>query len=530
MESEVVGGIQVIYSKYSSRAVSLLIFLPLMLTAQRTRENVVPLKNWSTPLYWHPNQAERKAIAKPVPQLQFSANQVTPDALTFVGITPCRLVDTRGASAGFVGDTPFNGPSIAGGGTATFPVQSNSESDTTAPAPCGAIPAVAQAYSFNLTVVPHGGGVVGYVTLWPAGGAKPFVATLNDGQGLIVNNAAIVPAGNSANSFGVSVFNDGPATIDVVIDMNGFFAPPTDLQGNTAIGLGTLTSNSGTDNTATGIDALQSNTGDFNTANGAGALETNTGGSNNTAEGVDALMINTGNDNTAIGYGALQSNTSGSSNVAIGYLAGFNALADNAASIYIGSEGSNTDSGGTIQIGTQGTQIGGTYIAGIYGGTPSTSNSAVCIDSTGLLGTNCTVVVSSLRFKDHIADMGDSSDKLFQLRPVTFFYKPQYDDGSHSLQYGLIAEEVAKLYPEMVGYDKAGRPSSVKYQWLAPMLLNEVQKQALQNQQQAERIRSLEDRLAALEAGLHNVSPNEPSKGSPDGSPSGSAASPDTVR
>jgi hypothetical protein len=111
---------------------------------------------------------------------------------------------------------------------------------------------------------------------------------------------------------------------------------------------------------------------------------------------------------------------------------------------------------------------------------------------------------------------------LLQLRPVTFFYKPQFDDGSHSLQYGLIAEEVAKLYPEMVGYDKTGRPSSVKYQWLAPMLLNELQKQAAENQRQAEQIRSLEDRLAALEAGL--------SKGSPDGSPSGTPVSPDAVR
>ena len=73
--------------------------------------------------------------------------------------------------------------------------------------------------------------------------------------------------------------------------------------------------------------------------------------------------------------------------------------------------------------------------------------------------------------------MGDSSSRLFQLRPVTFFYKPQYDDGSHTLQYGLIAEEVAKVYPEMVAYDKVGQPYTVKYQLLAPMLLNEVQKQ-----------------------------------------------------
>ena len=88
--------------------------------------------------------------------------------------------------------------------------------------------------------------------------------------------------------------------------------------------------------------------------------------------------------------------------------------------------------------------------------------------------------------------MGDSSSKLFQLRPVTFLYKPQYDDGSHTLQYGLIAEEVAKIYPDMVGYDKDGQPASVKYQSLAPMLLNEVQKQNAQLQNQAAQIRLLQ--------------------------------------
>ena len=96
--------------------------------------------------------------------------------------------------------------------------------------------------------------------------------------------------------------------------------------------------------------------------------------------------------------------------------------------------------------------------------------------------------------------MGDSSSKLFQLRPVTFLYKPEYDDGSHTLQYGLIAEEVAKLYPDMVGYDKDGQPSSVKYQSLAPMLLNEVQKQNARVEKLEEQNRKLEDRLAALEA------------------------------
>jgi hypothetical protein len=145
-------------------------------------------------------------------------------ALQFYPVAPCRLVDTRGAAAGFNGIAPFSGPSIPAAGTLTIPVQSTTEaSDNTAPAPCGVIPSTAQAYSFNLTVVPHSGAAVDYVTLWPAGSTKPVVATLNDPEGLIVSNAAIVPAGTPTG--GISVYNAGPGATDVIIDMNGYFAP-----------------------------------------------------------------------------------------------------------------------------------------------------------------------------------------------------------------------------------------------------------------------------------------------------------------
>jgi hypothetical protein len=97
----------------------------------------------------------------------------------------------------------------------------------------------------------------------------------------------------------------------------------------------------------------------------------------------------------------------------------------------------------------------------------------VYVNSNGQLGT----LTSSLRVKEQVRDMGDTSSRLFQLRPVTFYYKPRFDDGLHTLQYGLIAEEVAKVYPDMVAYDKEGQPYTVKYQYLAPMLLNELQKQ-----------------------------------------------------
>ncbi len=529
---------------YLFRVVFLSVFASVALTAQVARqENVVPLKNWATPLYWQPSQAERGAT----PQLQFSANQVSADALTFVAITPCRLVDTRGAAAGFNGMDPFAGPSIAAKAALTIPVQSPAEATTnTEPAPCGVIPNIAQAYSFNLTVVPVAGGAVDYVSLWPAGATQPYVATLDDPQGAIVSNAAIVPAGPSASPGygGVSVYNAGPAATNFIIDMNGYFAAPTDVHGNTAVGVGALAndthfvngSDSGGGNTATGYYALTFNTtGENNTASGSGALQDNTTGSGNTASGSNALLFNTtggnntasginalfsnttgsdntasgllalgnnttGANNTASGYQALVNNTTGSNNIAVGYQSALNAPNGNSNSIYIGSEGTAGDNSGTIAIGTVGTQTSA-YIAGIYGGTPGRPNLLVCVDANGTLGTTgCSSTPSSRRFKEQIADMGDSSSKLIQLRPVTFLYKPEYDDGSHTLQYGLIAEEVAKLYPEMVGYDKDGQPSSVKYQSLAPMLLNEVQKLAAQN-------RKLEDRLAALEALLSSQTP-----------------------
>jgi hypothetical protein len=146
-------------------------------------------------------------------------------SLQFYPVEPCRLVDTRGAAAGFNGIAPFSGPSIAGQGTLTIPVQSAAEaSANTEPAPCGVIPSTAQAYSVNITVVPKAEGSVAYVSLWPSGSPQPYISSLNDPEGLIVSNAAIVPAGSPSG--GISVYNYGPATTDVVIDLNGYFAAP----------------------------------------------------------------------------------------------------------------------------------------------------------------------------------------------------------------------------------------------------------------------------------------------------------------
>jgi hypothetical protein len=195
-------------------------------------------------------------------------------------------------------------------------------------------------------------------------------------------------------------------------------------------------------------------------------------GSGNVFSGLDAGYLNTtGNSNVFEGYSAGVHNTTGSYNVFEGFAAGqYNTTGSN--NIYIGNYGNEGNPGesNTIRIGSASNQ-NTTFVAGIYG--VNNGGVPVSINANGQLGTTG----SSRRFKDSILDMNDSSSKLYQLRPVTFYYKPQYDDGTHSLQYGLIAEEVAEVYPEMVAYDKDGKPYTVKYQLLAPMLLNELQKE-----------------------------------------------------
>lgn len=284
---------------------------------------------------------------------------------------------------------------------------------------------------------------------------------------------------------------------------------------NSFVGFGAGNSNTGDVGTFLGSYAGYSNTtGIYNTFTGGNAGYSNTTGNNNTFTGLDAGFYNsTGGANTFMGFYSGNENStgsfntfygswtgyhnSGSNNLFVGTNAGYNNTSGN-NNIYIDNQGpmSGTENN-TIRIGTQGSGQGqqtAAYVAGIYG--VNNSGIPVFIDSNGQLGTSG----SSLRFKDNVLDMGASSSKLFQLRPVTFFYKPQYDDGSHSLQYGLIAEEVAKVYPEMVAYDKDGQPYTVKYQLLAPMLLNELQKQHGIVTAQQKQIVDLQGRLAQLES------------------------------
>lgn len=418
----------------------------------------------------------------------------------FVSVTPCRLVDTRNASG------PLGGPSMTAGSARSFPI----------PASSCSIPSSATAYSLNVTVVPKG--QLSYITMWPTGRTQPLVSTLNDFSGSTIANAAIVPSGTAG---AISVFVT--ETTDIVLDINGYFVSTSNATTqstalgagasaagtqNTALGFNTLQVNStGHGNTATGSLALANNTvGNNNVAIGSASMDLNATGSADTAVGTEALLNNlighdntavgfatlwtntTGSNNTAVGVNALFSNSTGSANVGIGYEAGYQVTfgVDN---IEIGSQGTAVDSN-AIRIGSPGVQMSA-YIAGINGAT--VSGSSVLIDpTTGQLG----IATSSARYKDDIQDMGAASNGLMQLRPVTFRYKQSSGDGTNPLQYGLVGEEVEKIYPELVDHGPDRQVESIQYRQLPALLLNELQRQH-------RAIQELEARIAALEALLN---------------------------
>ena len=269
---------------------------------------------------------------------------------------------------------------------------------------------------------------------------------------------------------------------------------------NTASGVNALFSNTtGDSNTASGRDALFSNTdGRFNTASGGGALRDNSTGVRNTAVGVEALLSNsTGSANIAVGMDALRNKTTGNGNIAIGDRAGID-LQAGGSNIYIGNTGGTFESN-TIRIGN--------CLGGIFGCAHSSffvagvANTAVAgvqvlISDSGQLG----VLASSRRFKDEVRDMGEASAGLRRLRPVSFYYKQAQQGGPRQLQYGLIAEEVAAVYPELVEYSQTGEPFTVRYHLLGAMLLNEVQKQDRQTEEQQQQIHAQAAQIAELKA------------------------------
>jgi hypothetical protein len=266
--------------------------------------------------------------------------------------------------------------------------------------------------------------------------------------------------------------------------------------GNTAVGAFAMDANtSGDSNTAVGSDALGANTsGLSNTAVGRNALGANGTTNGNTAVGAEALAANTGTGSTAVGFHALISST-GSNNIAIGANAGLSATtgADN---IYIGNSGVAAEAS-TIRIGSSQTAA---FMAGIHSQT-SSSGIAVLINSSGKLGTT----TSSARFKEDVEEIGERSAKLLRLRPVQFRYRPEHDDGSHLLQYGLIAEEVAEVFPELVVLGSDGQPATVRYHFLVPLLLREFQRQEAQLVEQRAQNDAWRADVASLRAELEKA-------------------------
>ena len=258
----------------------------------------------------------------------------------------------------------------------------------------------------------------------------------------------------------------------------------------------------------TGASALARNdSGNANTANGTAALFTNTTGSYNTAVGDDALDDNaTGSYNTAVGKDALGANRKGNQNTAIGSLAldhckgenssGNIALGNGAGTtltlgkdnIYIGNPGQMTEAN-TIRIGTTGIHAA-TFIAGISGA--AVVGDTVVVDGNGQLGT----VASAARFKKEIRPMDKTSEAILALKPVTFEYK---NDSKGTPQFGLIADEVAMVNPDLVVRDRKGEVYSVRYEAVNAMLLNEFLKEH-------RKVEQLEKDVAVLTSGLQKVS------------------------
>ena len=268
---------------------------------------------------------------------------------------------------------------------------------------------------------------------------------------------------------------------------------------NTATGSNALFANNASFNTADGQAALKNNTeGEINTASGARALFSNTQGSNNAAHGAQAMLFNkTGNDNTADGFNALAANTSGSNNIAVGANAGSGLTTGN-NNIVIGAVGAAGESN-TIRIGKINVHKIA-YMQGISGATVA-NGVAVRVDSAGHLGT----LTSSARFKEAIKPMEKASEALLALQPVTFRYKEELDPKGIP-QFGLVAEEVEKVNPNLVVRDADGKVNTVRYEAVNAMLLNEFLKEHKEVQGLKDTVARQQKEIEALTAGLRKVS------------------------
>jgi len=296
---------------------------------------------------------------------------------------------------------------------------------------------------------------------------------------------------------------------------NGAFALSANTDGgfNTAIGAFALANNTGSENTAMGVNALQSNSAGGNTAVGANALRDNTTGFQNTAVGHSALFDNTdGTFNTAIGTSALTLST-GDGNTACGNVALFNNTGSNNTALGNGAGtnltfgDNNIDIGyivggvagesNTIRIGNS--DITNTFISGISG-TNSPGGVAVFCNSDGKLG----VISSSARFKDDIKPMGEASEAVLALKPVSFRYKKEIDPKGLA-EFGLIAEEVEKVNPDLIIRDRQGKPQTVRYEQVNAMLLNEFLKEHAKVQRLEAALEAVTERLKEQDTKIEKI-------------------------
>jgi trimeric autotransporter adhesin len=316
-------------------------------------------------------------------------------------------------------------------------------------------------------------------------GAGTLLFNVGDpSNGYGVNNTAIGAAALLFNTTGYdntavgtqALFSNTEGASNTATGYQALVSNTTGSQ-NMATGQLALFGNTiGTENTASGYRALFSNMeGSRNAAHGFRALESNSTGSGNTALGSQAMSATTsGSFNTAVGDSALSQNATGSGNTVLGYQAGIGIhTADNVIAIRASAEDVSNSC----------------YIGQIFGAT-SAGGTAVFINGVGKLGTT----TSSRRFKEDIQPMDKASETLLALKPVTFRYKKEIDPEGRS-QFGLVAEEVAEVNPDLVVRDNDGKPYTVRYEQVNAMLLNEFLKEH-------KKVEKLETTLEAVNARL----------------------------
>jgi Chaperone of endosialidase len=256
---------------------------------------------------------------------------------------------------------------------------------------------------------------------------------------------------------------------------------------NTGVGLCTLVHDiSGVQNVATGAFSLFNTNGSNNVGNGYQTLYNNVAGSNNTAIGFRAGFNTNSNFNVANGYQALYSNVAGSTNTAIGFRAGYNIT--NNGNVCIGA--------GVLGVAGE---INTTRIKNVYGSVAGAR--AVYVNAYNKIGT----LASSRRYKEEIKPMDKASETLFGLKPVTFRYKKEVDP-AHALSFGLIAEEVAEISPDLITRDEDGEPQTVRYEAVNAMFLNEFLKEHRTVQRQQKEIDALKAELKEQKALIQKVS------------------------